>query len=106
MCANCGFPAAPGHWSEAGASTPHDRLRARFKRVRILRTLLAPYGLTAHDDGVVIGLTLSDRTGRHEFVTELAEIWARAEAMTGRRIDPLDPANLGEDPDRDGALSG
>lgn len=97
MCANCGFPAAPGHWSEAGAATPHDRLRARFRRARALRTLLAPYGLTAHDDGVVRGITVLDRTGRHEFVAEVADIWAAAERMAGRRIDPLDPAFIGED---------
>ena len=27
MCSACGFPAAPGHWTDAGAQTPGDRLR-------------------------------------------------------------------------------
>ena len=31
MCSACGFPAAPGHWTEAGANTAPDRLRARFR---------------------------------------------------------------------------
>ena len=32
MCSACGYPAAPGHWTEAGAPTAHDRLRAKFRR--------------------------------------------------------------------------
>jgi hypothetical protein len=71
MCANCGFPAAPGHWTEAGAATPSD-----------------------HDDGTTPGVTLSDRTGRHEMVADVAQVWAAAERMCGRAIDPLDPRFL------------
>ena len=37
MCANCGYPAAPGHWTEAGAATAPDRLRARFGQPEALR---------------------------------------------------------------------
>ena len=59
MCNACGFPAAPGHWTEAGAATPHDRLRARFARARLLGDLLRPYGLTVHDGGQVPGIQLS-----------------------------------------------
>ena len=47
MCSACGFPAAPGHWTEAGANTAPDRLRARFRRAQVLQKVLPAYGLTA-----------------------------------------------------------
>ena len=34
MCSACGFPAAPGHWTDAGAQTPGDRLRLRGEILR------------------------------------------------------------------------
>ena len=62
MCNACGFPSRPGHWADAGLTTPHDRLRARFTRAALLQRLLRPYGLTAHDDGLT-GLRLSTLSG-------------------------------------------
>ena len=47
MCSACGFPAAPGHWTEAGAATAPDRLRARFRRSASVQSVLPAYGLTA-----------------------------------------------------------
>ena len=91
MCANCGFPSAPGHWTEAGLASASDRIRSRFRRAQVLQAVLSGYGLTAHDDGAIPGLTLATRTGHHEMVADLAEVWAAAERMSGRRIDPLDP---------------
>ena len=49
MCSACGFPAAPGHWTDAGAQGPGDRLRLRFLRLTAVNRLLAPYRLTAYD---------------------------------------------------------
>ena len=37
---------------------------------------------------------LSTRTGKTEIVDNLAHLWARAEALSGRRCDPLDPELL------------
>jgi hypothetical protein len=91
MCSNCGFPSSLGHWTEAGAATAHDRIRARFHRAALLRGVLAPYALTAHDDGTTPGIALSDRTGRVEIVEDLAALWPAAERLGGRPIDPLDP---------------
>ena len=73
MCANCGFPAAPGHWTEAGAATAPERLRARFRRAQVLQTVLSGYGLTAHDDGVIPGITVATKTGNHVMAADLAE---------------------------------
>ena len=37
---------------------------------------------------------LRTHTGRTQLVENLAELWAAAETLTGREIDPLDPALL------------
>jgi hypothetical protein len=90
MCANCGFPAAPGHWTEAGAATATDRLRERFRRAQVLQAILPSYGLTAYDDGIISGITVATRTGNHVMVADLTEFWAAAERIGGKVIDPLD----------------
>ncbi len=97
MCANCGFPAAPGHWTEAGADLSSDRLQARFRRASLLRAVLRKHGLTAHDDGSTPGITISTQTGNHEIVPDLAAVWAVAERLTGRPVDPLGPEYVGTD---------
>ena len=89
MCNACGFPARAGHWTDAGLQTPHDRLRARFRRAAILARVLRPYGLTAHDDGVSDGITLSTLSGASEIVMRPEDIWPVAERLAGRRIDIL-----------------
>jgi hypothetical protein len=89
MCNACGFPARAGHWTDAGLLTPHDRLRSRFRRAAILARVLRPYGLTAHDDGVTDGITLSSLSGASEIVMRPEDIWLVAERMAGRRIDIL-----------------
>lgn len=96
MCANCGFPSVPGHWTEAGAETPTDRMRARFRRAQLLQSVLPAYGLSVHDDGATPGVTVSDRTGRHEMVGDVTEVWAAAERMSGHAVDPLDLRFLGQ----------
>lgn len=94
MCSACGFPAAPGHWTEAGAASPHDRLRARFRRAALLQALLKPYGLTAHDGGQVPGIQLSTLSGAQTILPDLQALWAEAERLAGAPIDPLDPRFL------------
>jgi len=91
MCANCGYPAAPGHWTDAGASDPGERMRARFRRARLLNTILRPYGLTAHDGGLIPGVQIATLSGRHEIARDLAEVWVAAERFAGAPVDPLDP---------------
>lgn len=68
---------------------PADGLRARLHRAAILARVLRPYGLTAHDDGVSDGLTLSTLSGAFEIVTRPQDLWPTAERITGRRIDVL-----------------
>ena len=88
MCSACGFPARPGHWTDAGLTTPHDRLRARFTRAALLQKLLKPYGLTAHDDGLT-GLRLSTLSGASVMIEGLDDLWTKAATLAGRPIDVL-----------------
>jgi hypothetical protein len=97
MCSACGYPAAPGHWTEAGAANIADRLRARFRRAQVLQFVLAHYGLKAHDDGLVPGMQISNQTGSQVIVRDLAEVWIEAQRMTGHVIDPLDQRFIGDD---------
>ena len=92
MCGSCGFPSAAGHWTEAGsASTAHDRLRARFRRVQVLRSILPAYGLTAHDDALTPGIVVGNMTGNQVIAADLSELWTVAERLGSQSIDPLDP---------------
>lgn len=91
MCSGCGFPAAPGHWTEAGAATPHDRIRERFRRVQVLQKALKGTGVTAHDGGMVAGIQVMSLSGAQSIVPDLEALWAEVDALRGRPFDPLDP---------------
>lgn len=99
MCSACGFPAAPGHWTEAGAATAPDRLRARFRRAQVLRSILPAYGLTAHDGAQVPGIQVSTLSGDQVIARDLEEVWVTAERLAGRPVDPLDPRFIGGEDD-------
>ena len=97
MCNACGFPSAPGHWTDAGANTPGDRLRSRFHRAKLLDAVLRPYGMTAHDDGVTPGIQIGTLSGNQTIVRNLEEVWNEAERLSGKVIDPLDPMFLNDE---------
>jgi hypothetical protein len=95
MCSACGYPAAPGHWTEAGAANISDRLRSKFRRAEVLQKVLSAYGLKAHDGGLVPGIQISNQFGDQIIARDLAEVWMTAEQWTGSAVDPLDPRFLG-----------
>jgi len=87
VCALCGV-LLTSHWAEAGGSR-----RARFARVALLNRVLAHFGLRLDDwSGAVY--VLRDGKGRAEVVSDLGALWAAAERVAGRKLDPLDPALL------------
>ncbi|TPE49284.1 hypothetical protein [Amaricoccus solimangrovi] len=96
MCGACGFPTAAGHWTDAGAGSPGERLRLRFTRLARVNRLLAPYGLRAHDDGATPGLQLIAPDGRRELVPDLEALWGAAARLAGEPVDPLSARALGE----------
>ncbi|MBM3604203.1 MAG: hypothetical protein FJX25_05465 [Alphaproteobacteria bacterium] len=89
MCSACGYPAAPGHWTDAGAVTPGDRMRNRLIRMTVVNRILAPYRLNARDDGVIPGIQLSSGFGATVIVPDLEALWIEAARMARRPIDPL-----------------
>lgn len=89
MCSACGFPAAPGHWTEAGAATPHDRLRERFRRVQVLQKVLKGSGVSAHDGGLVPGIQVMSASGAQTIVPDLEALWREVEKLRGHPFDPL-----------------
>lgn len=89
MCSACGFPAAPGHWTEAGAATPHDRLRERFRRMQVLQKVLKGSGVSVHDGGMVPGIQVMSASGAQTIVPDLEAMWGEVEKLRGRVIDPF-----------------
>ena len=101
MCALCGILGGIEHWADAaprpGVYTRNgDRLgrrRERANRVSIANQVLDLFGLHLTDwQGV--SFVLSTRTGKVEIVEDLGHLWAAAERMTGRTLDPLAPQLL------------
>ena len=89
MCGSCGFPAAPGHWTEAGAATASERIRERFRRAKILQKVLKSTRLSVYDGGLIPGIQLSDSSGEQVIVSDLEHLWAEAERLSGQPFDPL-----------------
>jgi hypothetical protein len=70
-------------------------MRARFRRVRVLNTVLRLYGLTAHDGGLIPGIQIATLSGSQTIVDDLAGVWVAAERLAGMPVDPLDQRFLG-----------
>lgn len=101
MCALCGVLGGSEHWADAhvrpGAFTrntgPLERRRERARRVIHANRILGPLGLSLADwQGTAF--LLSTRTGKTELVDNLSHLWAAAETLLGRPVDPLDEAFL------------
>ena len=85
MCGLCGV-LETSHWAERGGSR-----RARAFRVKLLNEVLGQFGLRL-DDWAGRVYTLRDRKGGTRVVTDVGTLWVAAEQLTGRPLDPLDPA--------------
>ena len=82
MCALCGV-LRNEHWADEGAGR-----RGRVMRVALLERVLGHFGLGLREwAGQYV---VSDRKGRSEVATDLASVWAAAELLAGRPLDPLD----------------
>ena len=99
MCGLCGMLAGPAHWTKSASTPaafasrvePYTRARERQARTRLVNAVLRHYGLSL-TDWAGSGYVLSNRTGRHEIVSNLAELWGAADRMLARSCDPLDDA--------------
>ena len=101
MCSLCGILGGRGHWTESASSPEvfaartevHSRARERQQRTRILNVVLRRYGLSV-SDWTAGRSVLRSATGRTALVDNVGELWPAAEQLTGRALDPLDPALL------------
>ncbi len=101
MCGLCGVLGGKGHWSDSAAAPavfasrtePQTRGRERQARVRLLNAALKYHGVFVKDWSGSSYL-LTGRTGRTAIVDNIADIWAAAERLAGRTIDPLDERYL------------
>lgn len=85
MCALCGV-LLTSHWAERDSGR-----RERVFRARLVNRVLSHFGLELGDwSGRVY--VLRDRKGKSEVVDDLGGLWAAAERLAGRPLDPLDPA--------------
>jgi len=97
MCGACSFPSRPGHWTDAGASNPTDRLRVRHLRLAVINRLLKPYGLAGQDNVAMPGFQLIAAGGKRVLALDLETLWQEAARLAGAVIDPLSERALGDD---------
>jgi hypothetical protein len=84
MCALCSA-LLTSHWAETGSGR-----RERVFRARLVNRVLAHFGLELTDWAGRVYL-LRDRKGKTAVVDDLGGLWAAAERLAGRPLDPLDP---------------
>ena len=87
MCALCGV-LLNEHWAEQDGGR-----RARVFRVALLNRVLEHFGLRLDDWGSRV-YVLRDAKGGSAVVGDLGAVWAEAEKLAGRPLDPLEPALL------------
>ena len=102
MCAFCAMMAdGSTHWTAAGTDagqtaepeSGRTRYLGRLRRVALVNRILDHYGCEA-SDWANNRYVVKSRDGRTSLVAHLPEVWAAAEAIAGRPLDPLDPALL------------
>jgi hypothetical protein len=84
MCALCGA-LLTSHWAESGSGR-----RERVFRAQLVNRVLRHFGLELTDWAGRVYL-LHDRKGKTAVVEDLGGLWAAAERLAGRQLDPLDP---------------
>jgi hypothetical protein len=98
VCGLCALLAGRGGGApnESLFATAADRVeRDRNRRARIgrINQILAHYRLVLDDRGPQT-LVLRAPTGRSVVLGDFSGVWAAADQLAGRPIDPLDPALL------------
>lgn len=89
MCGLCGAFGVGEHWADglAGGSQAE-----RQRRAAVANRVLGVYGLRLTPWGG--RYTLAGPTGKSSVVDNFGALWIAAEKLTGRTLDPLDPALL------------
>ena len=102
MCAFCAMMAdGTVHWTEASTDAGQgrapengrERYLGRLRRVSLVNRILDHYGCQA-SDWANSQYVVRSRAGHTTMVAHLPQVWAAAEEIAGRPLDPLDPALL------------
>jgi len=97
MCGLCGILGGRGHWTDTSTNpetfaarqiVPTYR-RERQGRTALVNRVLKHYGLSLKDWSGS-SYILKGATGKSAIVDNLSQMWAEAETLTGRAVDPLD----------------
>lgn len=93
MCILCYGLTGEEHWSDAhvGAESTSS---VRARRRALLTTIMAAQGLRYSDDPTGVTSLISDRKGKVQVARSLGEVWAAAEQLVKRPLDPLEPELL------------
>ncbi len=90
MCSFCGALGGRGHWSDSLADSA-ERVRERTLRLRLASRVLAAYGVKlAPFEGDAYAVT--GKTPTAERADHLVALWPLVERVSGKVVDPLDPA--------------
>ena len=103
MCGLCGLLGGKAHWTDSSATpevfgdrqATHTARRERFDRAGLVNRILGHYRLSMKD-WAGAQYVLRSGTGKTALVENLSQMWAEAERMTGRELDPLDPALIAD----------
>jgi hypothetical protein len=93
VCVLCYALVGDEHWTDARVG-PEPPAALRARRRRILARVLGAAGLDYSDDPTGLTSLISDRKGKVAVARSLGEVWAAAEQVAGRRLDPLEPGLL------------
>jgi hypothetical protein len=75
------------HWADREGGTRRNLVL----RAALLAEVLKGFGLSVSQWGAT-AYVVADAKGRAEVVHDLSALWAAAERLAGRPLDPLDPA--------------
>jgi hypothetical protein len=93
VCILCYGVAGEEHWTDARVGN-EARASVRARRRAMLAQIMAVNGLGYGDDPSGVTSLISNRKGGVRVAGNLGEVWAAAESLTGRPLDPLDPSVL------------
>lgn len=96
MCMACGQMFSAIHWSDQqktdsrGFADQRTLLLNRISKIRYTNQVLRYYGLTV-SGRTGGGYTVSDKKGRSLLCQDFGDLWVKAQKLSGRPVDPLDP---------------
>jgi hypothetical protein len=93
MCILCYGLTGEEHWSDTRVGA-ESTTSVRARRRALLTAIIAAHGLVYSDDPTGVTSLISDRKGKVQVARSLGEVWAAAERLLKRPLDPLEPALL------------